>query len=216
MALFADRSSAGRALGAVLSERARYDLAGRSDVLVLGLPRGGMPVAAEVAAALDAPLDALVVRKLGVPGRPELAMGAVGPGGVLVHNEDVIAGAGVTAAAFAAAVERETAELSRREQVYRGGRRPAAVLDRVVLLVDDGLATGATMRAAVAVVRAAGARRVVVAVPVAPERTCEQLGATGTDVVCLRTPARFRGVAAFYADFRDPGDDVVRHLAEGG
>lgn len=183
---------------------------------MLGLPRGGIPVAAEVGVALGVPVDALVVRKLGAPGHPELAMGAVGPGEVTVRNEDVISSAGVAPATFAAVVRRERAEIARREAAYRGGRAAAEVRDFVVVLVDDGLATGATMRAAIAVVLSAGATEVVVAVPVAPRQTCEQLSQVGAEVVCLRVPAPFPGVGAFYGDFSAPSDGEVRRLLLGG
>ena len=205
---YRDRHEAGVALAGLLS---RY--AGRDDVVVLALPRGGVPVAAPVAAALDAPLDVLVVRKLGVPSQPELAMGAiadVGDGVETVRNERVLAVARVTAEEFDSVLRRETAELRRREDAYRAGRPAVDVRDRVVVVADDGLATGSTMRAAVAVLRRAEPARVVVAVPVGSADTCRALESETDDVVCGWTPEPFYAVGQGYLDFRATSDDEVR------
>ena len=204
---YADRREAGRALGRHLAE-----FAGQSDVLVLGLPRGGVVVAAEVARALDAPLDALMVRKLGVPGYEELAMGAIATGGTRVLNQDVIAKLGIPAGALDTVAAAEETELVRRERAYRGDRAAPDVCGATVILVDDGLATGATMRAATAAVAAMGATRTVVAVPVAPLETIAEFAAAGIEIVCPLRPARFGGVGAFYANFAQTTDQEVRQL----
>lgn len=202
-----DRYAAGRlladALGAYRS---------RTDVIALGLPRGGVPVAAEVARALGVGLDVMVVRKLGTPGQEELAMGAIASGGGRVLNEDVVAHLRIPRGEIEEAVERERAELARRERDYRG-ERPGPRLDgRCVILVDDGLATGATMRVAVRAARSAGAAAVVVAVPVAPPDTVARLGHEADDVVCLATPEPFMGVGRWYRDFAQISDREVRDL----
>ncbi len=204
---FADRAEAGRALARALAGRVR------GDVVVLGLPRGGVVVAAPVAAALHAPLDVLVVRKLGLPGRPELAMGAIAAVGETVETvraADVLEAAGVDDAAFAAVRERELAELARRVVAYRTGRPPVPVGGRTVVLVDDGLATGSTMRAALAALRVQGPAGVVVAVPVASPRVVAELSAEVDELVCLSAPAWFRAVGQAYADFSATPDDAVR------
>jgi predicted phosphoribosyltransferase len=204
---FADRRDAGRALGERLAEQPR------GDAVVLGLPRGGVLVAAEVARILAAPLDVLLVRKVGLPGQPELAMGAIAAaGGELetVRSEDVLVRSGTTPEEFDEVRTAEVRELRRREAAYRGGGAPLDVRGRAVVLVDDGLATGATMRAAVAAVRRAGAAHVTVAVPVGSRRACERLAAEGAEVVCLWAPAAFRAVQQGYADFAETGDDEVR------
>jgi putative phosphoribosyl transferase len=206
---FADRAEGGRLLAEHL---AAY--AGRDDVVVLGLPRGGVPVAFEVARALDAPLDVFVVRKLGVPWRPELAMGAIASGGVRVLNEDVVAATGVTPDDIEAVTAREAQELARREELYRGDRAPADVTARAGILVDDGLATGATMRAAVAALKERGAARIVVAVPTAASHTCGLLEQEVDEVVCARTPEPFLAVGLWYRDFSPTTDDEVRELLE--
>lgn len=206
---FVDRVDAGRRLARALVHHRG------TDALVLGLPRGGVPVAAEVASALAAELDVLVVRKLGVPGHEELAMGAVAGGGLRVLNDDVLSRVGVPEAA----VERATAAAERlvaeREQAYRGDRPTPRLRDRRVLLVDDGLATGATMRVAVRAVVGAGASPVVVAVPVAPPPACEALRPLADEVVCLRTPTSFVAVGAWYDDFSETTDDDVREALRG-
>ena len=203
---FRNRADAGR----VLAQHLRH-LAG-SDLVVLGLPRGGLPVAAVVATALGAPLDVLVVRKLGVPGHPELAMGAIASGGVRVLNTAVIASLGLTAADVDRVGALEEAELARREETYRPGRDPADVAGRVVVLVDDGLATGATMRAAIDAVRARSPARVVVAVPVGARETCDRLAAEADEVVCVHTPAAFHAVGQWYDDFAQTTYGEIRAL----
>jgi len=207
---FADRRDAGRRLAERL---ARY--ASRDDVVVLGLPRGGMPVAAEVAAALDAPLDVFVVRKLGVPGHEELAMGAIASGGVRVLNDDVVRAIGIPADELDAVTARERRTLEEREHSYRGEAAPVDVSDRTAILVDDGLATGATMRAAVRALRGLGAAAIAVAVPTAPRETCEALAREVDDVVCATTPEPFTAVGIWYQDFRPVSDDEVRELLNG-
>lgn len=202
---YRDRADAGAQLAGHL---ARY--AGRADVVVLGLPRGGVPVAAEVAMALGAPLDVFCVRKLGVPGDEELAMGAIATGGVVVMNDRVVSELGVSAQLLAEVAAAERDELHRQERAYRGDAPPAPLAGRTVLVVDDGLATGATMRAAVRAVRAAGPRRVVVAVPVAAAETCRSLAADADDVVCPLAPEGFRSVGGWYQDFSTTSDAEVR------
>jgi predicted phosphoribosyltransferase len=207
---FADRAAAGRALGARLAELlGDFD---RGRLLVLGLPRGGVVVAAEVARAVGAPLDAFVVRKLGLPSQPELAMGAIASGGVLVHNKDVIAKAGVSADDLDRVAAAERAELERRERAYRGDRPPLAPAGRLVIVVDDGLATGATARAALRAVRAAGPLGVVLAVPVAPRRTVAELAGDTDQIVVLAQPRPFAAVGHYYRDFRPTTDEQVRAL----
>jgi putative phosphoribosyl transferase len=204
---FADRRDAGRALAARLSAGAHRD------VVVLGLPRGGVVVAGEVAAALGATLDVLVVRKLGLPEQPELAMGAIAAAGDVIETvriESVLERAQVDDETFAAVRERELTELRRREQAYRGNRLPAALSGRAVVLVDDGLATGATMRAAVVAVRRSGPETVTVAVPIGSPSACEALRASVDDLVCLAAPRWFRAVGQAYADFAPTSDDEVR------
>jgi predicted phosphoribosyltransferase len=202
---YLDRTDAGIRLAGHL---AAYG--GRADVVVLGLPRGGVPVAAEVARALEAPLDVFCVRKLGVPGEPELAMGAIATGGVVVVNEAVVAEISVPLDLMAEVTAAERVELDRRERAYRGGRPPLPLAGRTVLLVDDGLATGASMRAAVRAVRTAGPVRVVVAVPVAAAETCRSLEAEADEVVCPLAPKGFRSVGGWYEDFSTTSDDEVR------
>ena len=206
---FADRRAAGRELAEHLSRRAT-----RGDVVVLGLPRGGVPVAHEVATALGAPLDVLVVRKLGVPGHEEWAMGAIASGGVRVLNDDVVAAVGVGEAAIEAVAERERAELERRERAYRGDRGPVDVAGRTVIVVDDGLATGATMWAAVVALRERRAGAIVVAVPVGSPEVCAGFRDAVDEVVCARTPERLAAVGAWYDDFTQTSDEEVRRLIE--
>lgn len=206
---FADRREAGRALGAELAAR----LGERPDTVVLGLPRGGVIVAAEVAAALGAPLDVVAVRKLGLPWQPELAMGAIAAAGEAVEavlTEAVLSRVDVDPASFEAVRQRELAELRRREDAYRGGRTPVPLAGRTVVMVDDGLATGATMRAAVAAVRRSSPAGVVVAVPVGSPHTCADLATQVDEVVCLWAPEAFAAVGQGYADFGATTDDEVR------
>ena len=202
-ALFADRLDAGRRLAEAVRHLAD------DDVVVLGLPRGGVPVAAEVARALHAPLDVIVVRKLGVPHQPELAMGAIGEGGVRVLNEEVIHLARVTADDLAVVEGRERAELERRAQRFRTGRDRIPLAGRVALVVDDGIATGSTARAACQVARAHGAARVVLAVPVAPPVWQTRLGEVADELIAVATPEQFYAVGQFYDDFTQVGDDEV-------
>ena len=204
---FRDRRDAGRVLAGLLDE-----YRGRSDVIVLGLPRGGVPVAYEVATALGAPLDVFVVRKLGVPGREELAMGAIASGGVMVINDDVARGLGISPEVIGQVAEREGRELLRREQAYREGRPFPEVTGKVVIVVDDGLATGSSMRAAVEALQRLRPAAIVVAVPAAPESTCRELGALADKVVCATTPSPFFAVGESYWDFTQMTDEEVRDL----
>lgn len=205
--LFRDRRDAGRFLAGLL-EKYR----GRPDVIVMGLPRGGVPVGYEVATALGAALDVFVVRKLGVPGREELAMGAIASGGVVVVNDDVIRGLGIAPQAIQQVTEQESRELLRREQAYREGRPFPEVAGKVVIVVDDGLATGSSMRAAIEALRRLRPDRIVVAVPAAPESTGRELTALAEEVVCATTPSPFYAVGASYWDFTQTTDEEVRDL----
>jgi putative phosphoribosyl transferase len=204
---FRDRVDAGRAVASLL--KGYQD---RPDVVVLGLPRGGVPVAAEVAAALGAPLDVFVVRKLGVPGHDELAMGAIASGGVRVLNTSVIMGLHIGADEIDRVAAREGQELDRRAQAYRGTRLGPDVAGKVVIVVDDGLATGSTMRAAVAALRAQQPSRIVVAVPVGAPSTCAQLANEADEVVCARMPEAFHAVGQWYDDFSPPSESEIRRL----
>lgn len=208
---FANRRVAGLELASRLRE-----YAGRDDVLVLGLPRGGVPVAYEIATALGAPLDVFLVRKLGVPGHPELAMGAIASGGVRVLNQDVLGWYGLSQAAIDQVAADEHVELERREREYRRAQPPLPVQGRVVILVDDGLATGSTMKAAVQSVKALGPARIIVAVPVGARDTCEALTGLADDVVCAHTPEPFSAVGLWYRDFSQTTDEEVRELLEKG
>jgi predicted phosphoribosyltransferase len=204
---FADRVDAGRALTEVLT--AYRDM---PDTVVLGLPRGGVPVAFEIARTLGLPLDVLVVRKLGLPWQPELAMGAIASGGVLVLNDEVLRYLEGRGAAFEDVRAREQRELERREQEFRGGRPPLEVSGRTTILVDDGLATGATMEAAVRALRSRGTARIVVAVPVASVEACRRIEDVADEVVCLATPLMFSAVGQWYEDFEQTDDAQVRDL----
>jgi predicted phosphoribosyltransferase len=207
--LFQDRREAGRRLAV---ELARYR--GREDVVVLALPRGGVPVAYEVAQALPAPLDAFLVRKLGVPGQGELAMGAIATGGVRVVNRDVVQALDIPSQVIDAVAAREQRELERREKAYRGGRPPHDVVGRTAILVDDGLATGSSMHAAALALRRLGPERLVIAVPVAAGSTCEELRAHADEVVCVAMPQPFRSVGEWYRDFAQTTDQEVHDLLE--
>jgi putative phosphoribosyl transferase len=204
---FRDRREAGQVLAGELTA-----YTGRDDLLVLGLARGGVPVGWEVAAALQAPLDVFLVRKLGVPQWEELAMGAVASGGGLVVNDALMKNLGVDDEALREAIDRETEELNRREQAYRGDRPAASPEGKVAIIVDDGIATGASMLAAVRTVQSARPASVVVAVPVGPPSACSQLGREADDVVCATMPTSFEAVGQVYADFHQVSDDEVRDL----
>jgi len=204
---FRDRYAAGQQLAARLR---RYT--GRDDVVVLALPRGGVPVAYEVARTLEAPLDVFLVRKLGVPGYEELAMGAIASGGVRVLNDRVVRELGITEEDINAVAEREQQELQRRERAYRDGRQPLDVQGRIVILVDDGLATGSTMRAAVAALRRRGPGWIVVAVPVGAPETCAELANEADEIICVSQPDPFFAVGAWYHDFSQTPDEEVREL----
>ncbi|HWQ15505.1 MAG TPA: phosphoribosyltransferase [Roseiflexaceae bacterium] len=204
---FLDRRDAGR----FLADHLRA-YAGRPDVLVLALPRGGVPVAFEVARALGAPLDVFLVRKLGVPGHEELAMGAIASGGVRVINDEVAGALGIPESVIGAVAAHEQRELERRERAYRDDRPAPDVRGYTAILVDDGLATGSTMRAAVRALRLLGPQRIVVAVPVAAYETCASLRAEADEVVCAATPEPFHAVGLWYEDFSQTTDDEVREL----
>ena len=208
MRRFRDRAEAGRELG----ERLAETYGERPDAFVLALPRGGVVVGREVAGRLDAPLDVLVVRKLGFPGQSELAMGAIASGGVRVLNHALLDQTGVSQALVDDVVAREQVELERREALYRGDRAALDVAGKTVLVVDDGLATGSTMLAAVQALRSLHAGRVIVAVPTAPRQTCELLDDVADEVVCLRQPHPFYAVGLSYQDFAEVSDHEVRAL----
>ncbi|HEV3394295.1 MAG TPA: phosphoribosyltransferase, partial [Chthoniobacterales bacterium] len=200
-------AEAGRFLATKLSK-----YSGRDDVIVLGLPRGGVPVAYEVARALRVPLDVFIVRKLGVPGFEELAVGAIASGGVRVLNEDVARALPNADEIIQAVTQHETAEVERREQKYRDGRPAPEIQGKAVILIDDGLATGATMRAAVKALRQRGAAKIVVAVPVGPLDTCKEFEEEADEVVCASAPEFFQAVGQYYEDFSQTSDDEVREL----
>jgi putative phosphoribosyl transferase len=205
--LFSDRREAGR----VLASKLRH-YAGRPDLVVLALPRGGVPVAFEIAEALDAPLEIFLVRKLGMPGHPEFAIGALASGGVRVLNDEAVNWYQVSDSAIEQVARQEQAELERRERDYRQGRPLPDLSNRVVMLVDDGLATGSTMRAAVQAVRQLGPARVVVAVPVGAPSTCDGFRTIADEIVCARTPEPFSAVGQWYRNFSQTTDDEVRAL----
>jgi putative phosphoribosyl transferase len=207
---FEDRRAAGRAVAAKLT-----GYANRPDVVVLALPRGGVPVAFEVAEALNVPLDLFLVRKLGTPRHRELAMGAIASGGVRVMNEDVVRWYGVTPDEVEGVATEEQQELERREAVYRGGRDALPLEGRVVILIDDGLATGSSMRASVKAVRKRNPARVVVAVPIGARETCDELNALADEVVCVCSPEPFVAVGQWYRDFNQTTDEEVRELLKG-
>jgi predicted phosphoribosyltransferase len=205
---FRDRADAGRQLGEALKPR----YGDRPDVLILALPRGGVPVAYEVSRILNAPLDIFVVRKLGVPGHEELAMGAIATGGAIVFNDEVVNSLGIPRSAIDKVIVRERRELERRERDYRGDRPPPEVKDRTVILVDDGLATGASMHAAVQAVRALGPAAIVIAVPAAGKSTCARLRPYVNDIACVITPEPFYAVSAWYDDFSQTTDEEVASM----
>lgn len=209
MAQFRDRRDAGKILAQDL-----LDYANRSDVIVLALPRGGVPVAYEVAKALNAPLDIFIVRKLGLPGREELAIGAIATGGVRVLNEDIVRALNIPEELINIVTQRERQELQRREHDYRGDRPAPDVHDRTVILIDDGLATGASMRAAVTGLRTKQPARIVIAVPTAAPETCDVFQFQVDEIVCAITPEPFYGVGLWYEDFSQVTDEEVRTLLE--
>jgi putative phosphoribosyl transferase len=204
---FRDRREAGAALGRELKERVDP-----GSTLILALPRGGVPIGYEVAREVGAPLDIFLVRKLGVPGHQELAMGAIASGGVRVMNDEVVSMLRIPPTEVNRVAEAESAELERREREYRGDRAPPVVEGRTVVLVDDGLATGSTMRAAAKAVKLMNPARIIVAVPVAPRETCEEIGAGVDEVVCLRMPEPFHAVGLWYASFEQTTDEEVKSL----
>lgn len=206
---FQNRTDAGRQLASVLG---RY--AGRNDVVVLGLPRGGVPVAYEIATALESPLDVFIVRKLGLPGHEEFGIGAIASGGTRVVDESVLQAYGVDAETLDRITTKELRELERRERLYRDGRPFPTLEDRIVILVDDGLATGSTMRAAVAALREKDPREIVIAVPVGARETCSAMRAMADEVVCLETPEPFYAVGLWYVDFEQTDDEEVHELLE--
>jgi predicted phosphoribosyltransferase len=208
---FLDRDDAGRQLAEKLASHA-----GRLDVIVLGLPRGGVPVAARVAEKLDVPLDVFVVRKLGVPWHSELAMGAIASGGMRVLNDEVLSSIRISREEIEAVAAREISELERREQIYLGERRVPDVRGKTVIVVDDGVATGATMSAAIAALRLAGAARIVAAAPVVASDTCARLRREADDLVCVLAPENFYGVGQWYADFAQTTDEEVREALKRG
>ncbi|HEX7679666.1 MAG TPA: phosphoribosyltransferase [Thermoanaerobaculia bacterium] len=207
---FRDRVEAGQLLGRAVAER----VSDRTNVIVLALPRGGVPVGYEVARALGAPMDVFIVRKLGVPGHEELAMGAIASGGIRVMNDDVLRYVPVSKNAIEAVSARELVELGRRERSYRGSKPSLDVRGKTVIVVDDGLATGSTMRAAVRALRQKNAGSIIVAVPVAAQETCEEISREVDDIVCLRTPDPFQAVGLWYDDFSQTTDEEVHELLD--
>jgi putative phosphoribosyl transferase len=206
---FRDRREAGRKLAQELLQYGDSE-----DAIVLALPRGGVPVAYEVALALNLPLDVFIVRKLGLPGQEELAIGAIASGGIRVLNEDLIHMLHIPEKAIDCVAEREIQELQRRERKYRGNRPAPEVRDRIVILIDDGLATGASMRAAVAALRLQDPKRIVVAVPIAAPETCQALENEVDEIICTLTPEPFVGVGWWYEDFSQTTDEGVRLFLE--
>src|SRR3954468_12706709 len=207
---FRNREEAGRELGRALSNRFGH----RDDTVVLALPRGGVPIGFEVARAIGAPLDVFIVRKLGFPRHEELAMGAIASGGVRVLNDDLLRQLPVATHVIDAITQRELLELERRERSYRGSRPPLNIGDKTAIVIDDGLATGSTMRAAVRALREMNPRSIVVAVPVAAKETCDDLRMEADEVICLRTPEPFQAVGLWYEDFDQTSDDEVHELLD--
>jgi putative phosphoribosyl transferase len=206
---FRNRAEAGKLLANKLTQYAN-----RSDVLVLGIPHGGVAVAFEVATALNAPLDICLVRKLGVPEHPELAMGAIAAGGFEVLNEELLDWMRISGHTIAEVADLELQELEHHDRIYRGDRSPLDIRDRIVILVDDGLSTGAMMRAAIGVLKPQQPQRIIIAVPVAPLDTCDRLRTEVDDVVCLMTPVQFCGIGLWYEDFAPIADDRVCELLD--
>jgi putative phosphoribosyl transferase len=204
---FHDRTQAGQILATQLTEYANRD-----DVWVLGLPRGGIPIAYEIAQALNLPLDICLVRKLGVPSQPELAMGAIAPGGVMILNHEIIKALGVSKPALEQVIEEETQELERRDHVYRGDRLEPDVTGKTVILVDDGIATSSTLRAAIATLRQKNPEAIVVAVPVAAMAACESLSLIVDKLVCLTLPEPLQSIGMWYVDFSQTSDEEVQKL----
>jgi len=209
MRTFRDRRDAGRKLAQHLDV-----YRGSSDIIVLALPRGGVPIGYEIATRLDAPLDVLVVRKLGVPGHDELAMGAIASGGIRLVDQHIVATLGISREAFEAVETRERAELERRDRAFRAGRPPLEVANKIAFLVDDGLATGASMAAAVDALRTRNPARIIAAVPVAPPATCQALRKRADDMICLVTPGHMYAVGAWYENFTQTTDAEVRGLLD--
>ncbi len=206
---FADRAEAGKMLAEVL-----VDYAERTDVLVLALPRGGVPVAYEVAQTLTVPMDLWLVRKLGVPGQEELAMGAIAGNDTCILNRDIISVLNIDRATIDAVIVKEQAELERRNRLYRQGRSSPDIKGKTIIIIDDGLATGATMRAAIASLRQAGAAKIIAAVPVGAASTCGKVEQDADELVCLYTPEPFYGVGQWYSDFSQTSDESVLALLE--
>lgn len=205
MAVFKDRRDAGKQLAEELSE-----YKGQSNLIVLGLPRGGVPVAYEVAEALNAPLDVFIVRKLGVPGQPELAMGAIASGNIRVMNDNVVRRAGISDEQIDKVVQQEKKELKKREKAYRGARADINLQGKTALIVDDGLATGASMKAAISALREHNPEKIVVAVPTAPKDVCQEFEAEVDQIICLHTPSPFWGVGGSYQNFSQTSNEEVR------
>lgn len=205
--IFLDRAEAGRRLAKLLLE-----YRGQKDVLVLAIPRGGVPVAFQVAKELEAPLDVFIVRKLGVPGREELAFGAIASGGIRYRDSDIVDAARISESEIESIAAKEIRELERRESAYRGGRAPLAVKGQTVILVDDGIATGASMEVAIMAVRRMMPARIIVATPVAPVSTCRRLSSQVDDVVCPHVPVSFSAIGEFYEDFSQVSDEEVKDL----
>lgn len=207
MAIFKDRHDAGKQLA---NELVKFK--GQDDVIVLGLPRGGVPVAFEVAKTLKLPLDVFIVRKLGVPGQPELAMGAIASGDIQVLNDSVVRRAGISDSQIEEVAKQEKEELMKREEAYRGARPDIELQDKIVLLVDDGLATGASMRAAISALREHNPEKIIVAVPTAPPDTCQEFEPKVDQIICLHTPTPFWGVGGSYQNFSQTTNEEVRDL----
>ena len=205
MTIFENRRDAGKQLAKELSE-----FKGQNDAIVLGLPRGGIPVAYEVAKALELPLDVFIVRKLGVPGQPELAMGAIASGDIKVMNESVVRNAGISDQQIEEVAHKEKEELKKREKAYRGARPDIDLQGKTVLIVDDGLATGASMRAAISALREHNPKKIIAAIPTAPRDTCQEFESEVDQIICLRTPSPFWGVGGSYQNFSQTTNKEVR------